>query len=189
MPRSSWDNPLATQFKATTFGHQFGARLILAATKLMTGLVCKVQDPAACWQLLQFILVLLALEDFGNLPFANSSSSSRCGTWNPRAVGHARPTWSCRFWQTNILGSLSNIIPECLRCNFGAPSQIENHQVMGNQLYYSIWCQGLVHSNYILYYASVTFIDPVKVNGGKRCVGVNLYLRHEIVLDFYCLLF
>ena len=131
MPRSSWDNPLATYFKATTFGHQFGARLILAATKLMTGLVCKVQDPAACWQLLQFILVLLALEDFGNLPFANSSSSSRCGTWNPRAVGQARPTWSCRFWQTNILGSLSNIIPECLQCNFGAPSQIVNHQVMG----------------------------------------------------------
>ena len=42
---------------------------------------------------------------------------------------------------------------------------------------------------FYIYYASVTFIDPVKVNGGKRCVGVNLYLRHEIVLDFYCLLF
>ena len=43
MPSSSWTTPWLPSLRQQPFR-----------------LVCKVQDPAACWQLLQFILALLA---------------------------------------------------------------------------------------------------------------------------------
>ena len=54
---------------------------------------------------------------------ACGSSRSRCGTWNPRAVGQVNKTHMV-LWilQPKDLGSLSNIVPDFLCWDLGASS-------------------------------------------------------------------
>ena len=72
----------------------------------------------------------------------NSSSSSRCGTWNSqgRGPGKQDPHGPVDSATQTIQVSLSNIGPECLRCNLGAPSWSGNPQVTGQgELIIHLW--------------------------------------------------
>ena len=67
--------------------------LLLAVTKLVTGLGCKVQDPAAWLAATTVYLALLALDDFW--PIFHSQTLVAAAGAAPgisRAVGQARPT-------------------------------------------------------------------------------------------------
>ena len=94
--------PHGTQFKATTFNHWFGASCWLG----LADPVCFWLSPnsrldwvARCrtllrgWQLLQFILALLALDDFGYLHLQTLvAATAGAAPGISRAVGHASKT-------------------------------------------------------------------------------------------------